>query len=227
MAIKAEQKQGLTIEAFRAFYQGKPDEERWELIDGVPMMMAPPTFVHQRIASNLERLLNDALERRHPSRAAYQRGGLNLKRAIANYDPEPDVVVVDVVLAPDQHYVDRFYLAAEVVSDSDRKTLAGKRVRSTSCTSTVRACSPCARIDVTSASTRAQRRDGRSNCWPSRRTFSRCLTSDCVAPLAICTKERRCSHDRPPGNAADPHTASTCTTPGTALMAPAICGETL
>jgi Uma2 family endonuclease len=127
MAIKAEKKQGLTIEAFRAFYQGRPDEERWELIDGVPVMMAPPTFVHQRIASNLERLLNDALERRHPGRAAYQRGGLNLKRAIANYDPEPDVVVVDVVLAPDQHYVDRFYLAAEVVSDSDRKALAGKR----------------------------------------------------------------------------------------------------
>lgn len=128
MAIKAERKgPGLSIEAFRAFYQGRPDEERWELIDGVPMMMAPPTFVHQRIASNLERLINDALERHNPGRAAYQRGGINLKRAVANYDPEPDVVVVDVVLASDQHYADRFYLAAEVVSDSDRKTLAGKR----------------------------------------------------------------------------------------------------
>jgi hypothetical protein len=36
-------------------------------------------------------------------------------------------VVVDVVLAPDQHYADRFYLAAEVVSDSDKKAKAGKR----------------------------------------------------------------------------------------------------
>ena len=128
MADRAEQSRpGLSVEAFRAFYQGRPDEERWELIDGVPMMMAPPTFVHQRIASNLERLLNDALETFDPARAAYQRGGLNLKRAVANYDPEPDVVVVDIVLAPDQHYADRFYLAAEVVSDSDRKTLTGKR----------------------------------------------------------------------------------------------------
>ena len=128
MADGAEQRRaGLSVEAFRAFYQGRPDEERWELIDGVPMMMAPPTFVHQRIASNLERLLNDALETFDPARAAYQRGGLNLKRAVANYDPEPDVVVVDIVLAPDQHYADRFYLAAEVVSDSDRKTLTGKR----------------------------------------------------------------------------------------------------
>jgi Uma2 family endonuclease len=128
MTLKAERKPpGLSIEAFRAFYHGRPDEERWELIDGVPMMMAPPTFVHQRIASNLERLLNDALEVHEPTRAAYQRGGLNLKRAVSNYDPEPDAVVVDVVLAPDQHYADRFYLAAEVVSDSDRKTLTGKR----------------------------------------------------------------------------------------------------
>ena len=34
---------------------------------------------------------------------------------------------MDVVLAPDRHYADRFYLAAEVVSDSDKKALAGKR----------------------------------------------------------------------------------------------------
>jgi Uma2 family endonuclease len=157
MAERAEQSRpGLSVEAFRAFYQGRPDEERWELIDGVPMMMAPPTFVHQRIASNLERLLNDALETRDPTRAAYQRGGLNLKRAVANYDPEPDVVVVDIVLAPDQHYVDRFYLAAEVVSDSDRKTLAGKREiyklhRNCSCVLTVRQDRCHVRIDARTA----------------------------------------------------------------------------
>src|SRR5436309_15189963 len=122
MSERAERSRpGLSVEAFRAFYQGRPEEERWELIDGVPMMMAPPTFVHQRIASNLERLLNDALETHDPGRAAYQRGGLNLKRAVANYDPEPDVVVVDVVLAQDQHYVDRFYLAAEVVPTATEK----------------------------------------------------------------------------------------------------------
>ena len=83
MAERAERSRpGLSVEAFRAFYQGRPDEERWELIDGVPMMMAPPTFLHQRIASNLERMLNDALETRDPARAAYQRGRLNLKRAV-------------------------------------------------------------------------------------------------------------------------------------------------
>ena len=122
MAERAERSRpGLSVEAFRAFYQGRPDEERWELIDGVPMMMAPPTFLHQRIASNLERMLNDALETRDPARAAYQRGKLNLKRAVPITIPNRMWSWSNVVLAPDQHYADRFYLAAEVVSDSDRK----------------------------------------------------------------------------------------------------------
>jgi Uma2 family endonuclease len=64
MAVSTQRKRSaLSIEAFRAFYASRPDEEHWELIDGVPMMMAPATFIHQRIASNLERLLNDALAR--------------------------------------------------------------------------------------------------------------------------------------------------------------------
>jgi Uma2 family endonuclease len=126
-AVAQRQRPALSIEAFRAFYESRPDEEHWELIDGVPMMMAPATFVHQRIASNLERLLNDALEAHDPGRAAYQRGGLNLRPDVDNYDPEPDIVVVDVIQVPDQRYVDRFYLAAEVVSDSDSSRADVKR----------------------------------------------------------------------------------------------------
>ena len=40
----------LTMEQFHAFRDSRPEEEKWELIDGVPMMMPPPTLVHQRIA---------------------------------------------------------------------------------------------------------------------------------------------------------------------------------
>lgn len=128
MALSTQRRRSaLSIDAFRAFCASRPDEEHWELIDGVPMMMAPATFVHQRIASNLERLLNDALARHRPEWAAYQRGGLNLRPEVDNYDPEPDVVVIDVVQSPDQRYADRFYLAAEVVSESDRATVDSKR----------------------------------------------------------------------------------------------------
>ena len=127
MARAAQRKPSpLSIEAFRAWSETRPDEERWELLDGVPMMMTPPTKAHQRIASNLERLLNDALAHA-PERAAYQRVGLNLGPVVENYDPEPDVVVIDVVGGSDERYADRFYLIAEVVSASDRPKIEGKR----------------------------------------------------------------------------------------------------
>jgi Uma2 family endonuclease len=119
----------LSIETFRGFVSGRPEEERWELIDGVAVMMPPPTIAHQQIASNLQRLLNEALEKHNPEHVAFQRVGLNLGASIENYDPEPDVVVIDSKIAeqPDECYAGRFYLAAEVVSQSDQKYVEGKR----------------------------------------------------------------------------------------------------
>ena len=118
----------LSIEAFRTWLDSRPDGEHWELIAGVPTMMAPATRDHQRIGSNLERLLIDAMETHRPSMVAYQRVGLNLAPVTPDYDPEPDVVVVDAdPPGVDDRYSDRFYLAAEVVSKSDRKTVESKR----------------------------------------------------------------------------------------------------
>ena len=117
----------LSIETFRTWLESRPDEEHWELIGGVIMMMAPATKDHQRIASNLEGLLNAALGAHSPSMVAYQRVGLNLAPIAPDYDPEPDVVVLDADASGDERYSDRFYLAAEVVSKSDRKTVESKR----------------------------------------------------------------------------------------------------
>jgi Uma2 family endonuclease len=121
----------LSVAMFRGWAESRPDEEHWELIDGVPVMMAPPTHDHQRIASNLERLLNDAIKRLPrppmPPRAAYQRIGVNLGPVVEDYDPEPDVVVVDIAATGDQRYADRFYLVAEVVSSSDETKIESKR----------------------------------------------------------------------------------------------------
>ena len=121
--------QRMSLGQFRQFVEGRPDKERWELIDGVAMMMTPPTLAHQRIASNLERLLLDALESHAPSLTAFQAIGVNLGPTVDDYDPEPDVVVTDLDIAEtlDERYTDRFYLAAEIVSASDRVDVESKR----------------------------------------------------------------------------------------------------
>jgi Uma2 family endonuclease len=119
----------LSLELFRGFLEGRPDEERWELIDGVPVMMAPPTLAHQWIASNLQTLLNNALKEFAPKLAAYQRPGINLGPSIEYYDPELDVAVIDADANrdPDRRYADRFYLAAEIISKSDQAYVESKR----------------------------------------------------------------------------------------------------
>jgi Uma2 family endonuclease len=110
-----------TVDFFRSWIESRPEEERWELIDGVAVLMTPPTIAHQRIGSNLEQLLNDALEKHDPSRLAFQRLGIDLTPAMDNYQPEPDVVVMDAEFESGQRYVQRFYLAAEVISASDSR----------------------------------------------------------------------------------------------------------
>src|SRR5437868_299105 len=121
--------QRMTLALFRSFCAMRPDEERWELIDGTAIMMTPPTVAHQWIATNLQLLLHQALQQHAPMLRALQRLGVNLAPSVDDYDPEPDVTVVDADAArePERRYVDRFYLAAEIVSATDRKWIDKKR----------------------------------------------------------------------------------------------------
>jgi Uma2 family endonuclease len=107
----------MSGERFRMFQEGRPDHERWELVAGVPMMMTPPTIAHNRIAGNLERLLNDALAAQDQGRIVMQRPGIEL--GSGEFRPEPDVAVIDAEYEPDQRFVDRAYLLAEIVSATD------------------------------------------------------------------------------------------------------------
>jgi len=110
----------LTMRQFHAFRDERPKEEKWELIDGVPMMMPPPTLMHQRVAANLDRLLNSHLERVKADWRADREVGVWLK-GDEKYNPEPDVIVIDAAIAIGQIYVERFYFVAEVLSESDRR----------------------------------------------------------------------------------------------------------
>jgi Uma2 family endonuclease len=116
----------LSVASFRTWLASRPDEEHWELIEGVPMMMTPPNRRHQRIASNLESLLNAALKRHNPMLVAYHDIGVNIV-STAPYDPEPDVAVIREDENPDPRYADRFYLVAEVLPESDKGIIESKR----------------------------------------------------------------------------------------------------
>src|SRR5262245_2520642 len=112
----------LTMEQFHAFRDERPKEEKWELIDGVPIEMDRPTLLHQRIASNLQRLLNARLELARPEWQADRSVQVWLQ-GDEKYNPEPDVTVIDAAIALGQIYVERFYFVAEILSESDKKAV--------------------------------------------------------------------------------------------------------
>ena len=117
----------LSLEVFHAFRDTRPKEEKWELIDGVPMLMPPPTLVHQRIGRNLEGLLNERLRVVKPEWQADREIGL-LVPGDEKYNPEPDVTVIDAEIRVGQLYAERFYLVAEVLSESDKPEVIAAKI---------------------------------------------------------------------------------------------------
>jgi Uma2 family endonuclease len=118
----------FSVEEFFALIESRPEEERWQLIDGVAMMMPPPTRVHQQIASNLAFELNTHFRTRRIELSALQEVGLLVPEAEL-FRPEADVAVFDA-MADYESYADKFYGVAEILSDSNTdKDIAVKRQR--------------------------------------------------------------------------------------------------
>ncbi|EIZ82757.1 hypothetical protein WYO_4632 [Methylobacterium sp. GXF4] len=114
--------------AFRAFLETRPSEERWELIEGIPMQSAAPRIAHQRIASNFERHLNAVLRRSRPAWRADREIGIEVSSR-SSYRPEPEVTVIDAQTDTERSFTDRFYLVMEVPSASDRGRLLESKLR--------------------------------------------------------------------------------------------------
>ena len=119
----------FSVEEYFALIESRPEEERWQLIDGVAMMMPPPTRVHQLIASNLA------------VRAQHAFSGTSA-RAVRIAGSGPDRTRGRAVPARSgrrrarrdwpttSSYVNKFYLVAEILSDSNTdKDIAVKRQR--------------------------------------------------------------------------------------------------
>lgn len=107
----------MTTQGFLSFLETRPEEERWQLLDGRAVMMNPPTLVHQVIAMNLAWRLNDALAAHRPELLALVEVGLTVAARPA-FLPRADLLVlhtpVDYV-----SYANRIYLTAEILSDSN------------------------------------------------------------------------------------------------------------
>lgn len=109
----------MDVDEFMAFLETRPDEERWDLIEGVAVMMAPPSYAHQRIAQNLSELLNRAFAAQALDLFAYIGTGVR-SPGVRNFQPEPDVVVVPGVSGYDV-YSERFQFVAEILSPSNTR----------------------------------------------------------------------------------------------------------
>jgi Uma2 family endonuclease len=81
----------MTVEDFYAFTDARPDEEKWELIDGEPVLDAAPSFPHQLIVTNL--LLALGNRRRELDAPWMVLPGLGVRVSDTNR-PEPDVLIM-------------------------------------------------------------------------------------------------------------------------------------
>jgi Uma2 family endonuclease len=109
----------MDVDEFMAFLETRPDNERWDLVEGVAVMMARPSYAHQRIASNLCTVLNNAFAAQRLDLFAYQRAGVR-NPGLRNFQPEPDVVVVPGIAGYDL-YSETFQLVGEVLSPTNTR----------------------------------------------------------------------------------------------------------
>jgi Uma2 family endonuclease len=108
----------MTVEEFYAFTDTRPDDEKWELIDGEPILNAAPSPTHQWIVKNLTFSLT-MREREHGA-TWVMLPGLGVRVSSTNR-PEPDVLILPrIENSPDRFSRDRsdVIVAFEILSPS-------------------------------------------------------------------------------------------------------------
>jgi len=117
----------MDVDEFMAFLELRPKEERWHLIEGIAVMMSPPSLAHQRIALNFCELLNRALTALHSDLYAYHEIAIRMPGVI-NFQPEPDVTVASGT-AGYELYADTFRLVAEILSPTNKQSEIALKLR--------------------------------------------------------------------------------------------------
>jgi Uma2 family endonuclease len=84
----------MTIEEFLAFLETRPDEERWELIEGVPTLNASPVDYHQMIVANITTVL--MVHKMATGATWHPMSGIGTRVPISAHSlPQPDVFVLE------------------------------------------------------------------------------------------------------------------------------------
>jgi Uma2 family endonuclease len=81
----------MTVEEYFAFTDTRPDNEKWELIDGEPILNASPSALHQKILLNLIFLLGAIERQRTQSWEAIPGIGVRVSDTSL---PEPDLFIL-------------------------------------------------------------------------------------------------------------------------------------
>ncbi len=81
----------MTVKEFYAFTDTRPDDEKWELIDGEPILNASPSPVHQWIVRNILIALGNRERELEASWAILPGLGIRVSRTNR---PEPDLVII-------------------------------------------------------------------------------------------------------------------------------------
>jgi Uma2 family endonuclease len=123
MNLVARRRQRMSVADFIEMIRPYPDEERWELLDGEPVLMAPQSERHQIIVANLVRTLGPAAD---AQRCRVLPGLGILNDTVDDYAPNPDLVVRCGPPLPDGYSRDPV-LIAEVLSPSTRNNDRGRK----------------------------------------------------------------------------------------------------
>jgi len=119
MPLRLAPEEKMTIEEFLAFTESRPDDERWELIEGVPVMQASPTVLHQTIAVNIAAVLR--AEKRRLNASWHILLGVGTRVPISPQSlPQPDLMVREHSATAD-HVSDDGLVLFEVFSKSNTK----------------------------------------------------------------------------------------------------------
>lgn len=124
MAVAARRETGMSVAEYRTWVEAQPDEERWELLDGQPVLMSPPRERHQTIVARLIRRLGDLAD---PRGCRALPGLAVLSDVMDDFAPIPDVVVRCGPLLPDGYASDPIILA-EVLSSSTMTIDRGRKI---------------------------------------------------------------------------------------------------